>query len=584
MGKNGGKKKDKGVTFELMHRNIEDPLYNQGFSKLVLVPKSYKDQKKASKMKEFAPYIASGGIGGGSIFGEFQNPDENANETISETPKEETKKDIEENDIPKENKIIMAGQNTDIDGFPLDGYDYSKHLRPIDESGVFVAAGGAIVDDGFVYKGKTELPEELRPEYLKTHKLMEAVDLKEYEVDQELLDVIEKAENSDTYIDFSDDDEDVDKNDLNLDEETIMDQFIKDANKESDEITYDFQAHIRKLLAEQEEKDKKYGVEMEDIDDLDYDEDDIDYDEDDIIDDTIDHDNNNNEGDYDDYDDYDEDEIYSDYEYSDDNDQREKRDIDNYFDVVIKDYKDDELYEGEEQQGHILNNDGIFNEILDEFITEKQNKNFFKDLDQGKVDEFNNRKEESELSNTNNTTNDNDTSISFADKMKTLSISNPDAIQADIQIDSDSDDEQFKQMDMDEPKENDDFDAESICSTYSNTENHPHIIKIKRKPKIIKLSKKTGLPIREKEEEISEDDMKEEEEEEENEVVLPDVITKRDKSETKEEKKARKAAAKEAQRIKRQQKKELKNKFKEEEKKIVSNSQTTKANSVFNME
>ena len=106
------------------------------------------------------------------------------------------------------------------------------------------------------------------------------------------------------------------------------------------------------------------------------------------------------------------------------------------------------------------------------------------------------------------------------------------------------------------PKE--EFDCESICSTYSNLLNHPKLIswgmmgeemtrRTVRKPvKKIALSKKTGLPIVERGE--TEKDEEEEEEEEEMEPV-ENLGAKRNKNETAEEKRLRKQKVKEAKSV-----------------------------------
>ena len=119
------------------------------------------------------------------------------------------------------------------------------------------------------------------------------------------------------------------------------------------------------------------------------------------------------------------------------------------------------------------------------------------------------------------------------------------------------------------------WDVESITSTYSNTDNHPQILKdntmkprkSKRKEKIIKLSKKTGMPILEEEEEEDDDDEEynsgEEDEDDEPEERVNKGVA-RNKKETKAEKKARKQALKEAKRARRQEKKIVKTVYKEE--------------------
>ena len=110
------------------------------------------------------------------------------------------------------------------------------------------------------------------------------------------------------------------------------------------------------------------------------------------------------------------------------------------------------------------------------------------------------------------------------------------------------------------------WDVESITSTYSNTDNHPKVLKDstmkprknRRKEKLIKLSNKTGMPILEEE---GEDEVGSDEEEE---YVRVNKGVARNRKETKEEKKARKQALKAAKKARRQEKKSVKLVYKEE--------------------
>lgn len=120
--------------------------------------------------------------------------------------------------------------------------------------------------------------------------------------------------------------------------------------------------------------------------------------------------------------------------------------------------------------------------------------------------------------------------------------------------DSEEVDEQIDLQFARPPKE--EFDCESICSTYSNLLNHPKLIswelgkslmcRTVRKPvKKIALSKKTGLPIVEK----GETEEGEEEEEEEEMEPVENLGAKRNKNETAEEKRLRKQKVKEAKSV-----------------------------------
>jgi protein LTV1 len=110
--------------------------------------------------------------------------------------------------------------------------------------------------------------------------------------------------------------------------------------------------------------------------------------------------------------------------------------------------------------------------------------------------------------------------------------------------------------------EKENWDCESIVSTYSNTENHPLLIKRPSKVvKSIKLSGKTGIPIgyfptREKPEAVIEEE--EEEDEGDEEAARGNLGAARSREETKVEKKARKKEVKAARREARGRKKDLK--------------------------
>ncbi|KAJ6660158.1 hypothetical protein lerEdw1_018085 [Lerista edwardsae] len=115
---------------------------------------------------------------------------------------------------------------------------------------------------------------------------------------------------------------------------------------------------------------------------------------------------------------------------------------------------------------------------------------------------------------------------------------------------------------IEEPKEK--WDCESILSTYSNLYNHPKLIDVPQKPRPIKVSSKTGIPLdvlprreltakqAERMQMINESD-------------LPSVSTQpRSKNESKEDRKARKQAVKEERKERRMEKKANKLAFKQE--------------------
>ncbi|NXU63560.1 LTV1 protein, partial [Horornis vulcanius] len=127
---------------------------------------------------------------------------------------------------------------------------------------------------------------------------------------------------------------------------------------------------------------------------------------------------------------------------------------------------------------------------------------------------------------------------------------------------SEEENEEIVTVVIEEPKEK--WDCESILSTYSNLYNHPTLIKEPSKPKPIKISQKTGIPLHilpqkgltakqvERMQMINGSD-------------LPKASTQpRSKAESKEDRKARKQAIKEERKERRMEKKANKLAFKQE--------------------
>ena len=123
------------------------------------------------------------------------------------------------------------------------------------------------------------------------------------------------------------------------------------------------------------------------------------------------------------------------------------------------------------------------------------------------------------------------------------------------------------------------WDCESVVSTYSNLDNHPRLLGQTRrdgrlsKP-LIKLSKKTGMPIGaldrydidSSDDEEEDDEAGAEEEDAEEDVMRPNLGLARPKKETKAEKRARKKALKAERKARRLEKKQMKTAFKNETK------------------
>lgn len=152
----------------------------------------------------------------------------------------------------------------------------------------------------------------------------------------------------------------------------------------------------------------------------------------------------------------------------------------------------------------------------------------------------------------------------FIDQQKTVPLSETvDEDEAEIRgSDSDdkldNDDEIFKEF---EKKPSEKWDCESIISTYSNLYNHPKLID---EPKMVKLHKRTGVPLGI----FNETKEKKEIETNDTEMVQPTILSNiRKKGETPDEKRNRKNEIKEQRKARRIEKKENKMVFKDEHRK-----------------
>merc|ERR1711934_580668 len=134
-----------------------------------------------------------------------------------------------------------------------------------------------------------------------------------------------------------------------------------------------------------------------------------------------------------------------------------------------------------------------------------------------------------------------------------------------IRLEESNNQESKVKMGGKEPEREEEWDCETIVSTYSNIYNHPKALDQPR----IQITKKTGVALgylpssMYKKQAPQQDEEEEDEDEEEEEEEVVNMGAKR-RGETKEEKKARKAALKDLKRVRREHKKDLKNEFKKE--------------------
>ncbi|KAK8817827.1 hypothetical protein WA577_003868 [Blastocystis sp. JDR] len=209
---------------------------------------------------------------------------------------------------------------------------------------------------------------------------------------------------------------------------------------------------------------------------------------------------------------------------------RKERDIDHQFKSIIGQYSEEE--DEEVQGGHIRMDDALFQDVLDEYLQDEQAE----------------KKRDYEAWNLNK---DDGTRVEAPAREK--------EVIREVQEEEEEDVDRLIDLQYARPAK-EEWDCESICSTYSNVLNHPKVIGVPKKPvKKILISKKTGMPI------VEEASPKEEEEDVEMEPVC-NSGERRNKKETAEEKRLRKQRVKEEKSAKRQQKKALKEAFKEEKK------------------
>lgn len=199
--------------------------------------------------------------------------------------------------------------------------------------------------------------------------------------------------------------------------------------------------------------------------------------------------------------------------------------LDDRFERIMEEYDEEDVGARDHEEimiGNIHPNDDLMNQIVEEFIIDH-------------------------------------TKIPFEDAVDEVEVVNT-AGDSCGESEEDDVDKLFEQF---EKKEKQDWDCESIISTYSNIYNHPKIIE---EPKVIKLHPRSGIPLG-----VLKDNTKntKDEEMEEDEGVKEQIILNniRQRNETPEEKKARKQDVKKFRAERRKEKKDNKMCFKDEHRK-----------------
>jgi len=419
------------------------------------------------------------------------------------------------------NKNASSSNVRDIDehGFKLDGYNYTQHLRAMG-TGTFVGNSGRVISNPIPkLTERVVLPDEVLPselELLSTH--VESITTGEMEVaDAEMLDALE---NPDAY-------------------EEILDDFVVTATEknEDDADEFDFDAHFAKMMQQAQRADQDGS----DDDDSGEDEDEDDSDEEDAGLENM----------------------------ADEQLQLEKQ----FQQMLQTEYDDYEIgdLDGEDPslQGTIDMESAVLDEVMDEFLNDDSINKKVRDVQLSHV-----KSEDGVVTDdVDLETLDEDGKRKHIIQKRKGDITDLDHID---ELDSD-DEKELKEMTEKyfSGRVENQWDCESITSTYSNLDNHPHLLKVESKKKtkknkgapegqeqygFIKLSDKTGMPLGVFENNAAYDD-------DDQYSIVSDgenLGIKRDKKEGAEDKKLRKQMLKDAKRAQRVQKKQLKETFKSE--------------------
>ena len=434
---------------------------------------------------------------------------------------------------------IEAEDLVDENGMVRDGYDYSQHMKEMGQ-GHFYSANGRFESRNELAR-RVELPEDVLPSGEEHERLLEAITLTTEVMDDDLR---EALTNDEAFEELDDD-------------FAVQAATQDDSNAEADGFDYD--AHIARLMEAASGLVPKYRGNLTD------DEDDDDND----------------------------DEFLTDNEDAD----LDRQVLDELFEKTLaEEYDDDMLGELEEDdpdvRGHVELEGALLDSIVEDFVTvrlEMLN-------DEGKIGNplrTGNRLQQ----------------VLAQCEAERVAFEEADTVEGEEEGDANKEEEardlfpvpEDNDVDADlekmmersvymQPREREQWDCETIVSTYSNLDNHPTVIreeprrpKKTRKPKPlgladdafgsamgggarpIQLSRKTGMPLGVLEAKRLEEATTTDKENKKQQV--PQLAKAR--GESKEDKKARKEAVKQLKRERRTEKKEVKTAFKEEEQRMV---------------
>lgn len=428
--------------------------------------------------------------------------------------------------------VIEAEDLVDADGLPRDGYDYTQHMKEMGQGRFYSATGRFDVASGALAR-KVELPADVLPSAEEQERLLDAITLTTEVMDADLREALE----NDAAFEALDDD--------------FMAQAALEAADAQGDDGFDYDAHIAKLMAAASGVPKVRG----DLTDEEEDEDD---------------------------------EEFSDFEEEEEEEEldeearaEEQRALDALFEKTLaEEYDDEQLGELEEDDPETRGELALEGALLDEIVAD------FAHVQQELLDS------EGKLGNPLAPAGNRLRQIQEECARELEEEGGEDGEDADpaaVVTVQDGVEELERMMARSAylaPRAVEQWDCETIVSTYSTLDNHPTVLrehnplqkkKKARKPASdasaaddaklgrIELSRKTGMPLgvfelsRRKQQ--PEDDEEDEDEDEERE----DRGRARVKGETKEQKRARKAAAKLLKTQRRVEKKETKLAFKDEQ-------------------
>jgi len=480
--------------FTLMHRSQQDPVYHmEDGSKMVLHPA---DQKTATALKKLGMgnlIAGEGPLPGGSLSG-----DEGASEGAGRELRE-----------------------VDELGLPVDGYDYNKHLAPIDGGGMFVSKSGEVKsskDVVFTANGAKEaasskeasskefsLPDGVLASDREYDRMLDAITLRPERMDRELRVLLEEDDDTASAVGEEFD------GCVNTLEDDFMTQLMAAEAEGGDDDGFDFDEHVKRLMAE---------AELEDAENEEFDSEE-EFDFEDVLH-TV-------------------------------SSTRPKREIDEHFERVLAEYDDDEIGELEpaihdERVGGVLDENAEHMKILvGEFLAAKKE-------DEDRPKEIGATAANREAR----------TFAAGGAAGKAEAAPSEEAGQdgddgaADAEEEDDFDEDEMLSRFGYENRPKPKWDCETIVSTYSTLDNHPTLLVAeggRRRKKKGRGRLKDG-----------DDDESDGDRSLEDGMTMMSINTgiARDRKETSEEKKLRKRMVKEQHRMRRLEKKSTKELFKEE--------------------